>query len=54
MRSTGRFRHVSTYYRDTSGVMRKIPELKLFIDDKVLVKVYTLKPGMEKKEIQLE
>lgn len=53
MRRTGRFRHVSVYYRDSNKVMRKIPGLVLFIDDGVLVKVYTLIDG-KKREIELE
>ena len=53
MRRPSRFRHVSVYYRDSNKVMRKIPNLVLFIDNGVLVKVYTLADG-KKQEIELE
>ena len=40
-----RFRHVGVYYRDTDGVMKRIPGLKLFIDRGDLVEVYTKYDG---------
>lgn len=39
-----RFRHLAVYYRDAKKVMRKIPDVYLFIDGNNLVKVYTLSP----------
>ncbi|MBT6894111.1 MAG: hypothetical protein HOA20_01835 [Rhodobacterales bacterium] len=57
-----RFRNVSIYYRDSDGIMKKIPNVKLFYDTgfggrfkgEKLVKVYTLPPGKVPQEIILE
>lgn len=40
-----RFRSVSIYVRDKDGIMRSIPNVKAFIDNGEVVKVYTLPPG---------
>ena len=38
-------RKVSIYYRDSNGVMRKIPSIKVTIqDDGALFQLYTLSP----------
>jgi hypothetical protein len=58
-----RFRNVSIYYRNSDGIMKKIPNVKLFLDKgfggrgvkgEKLVKVYTLPPGKVPQEIILE
>ena len=56
MRVKPRFRNVSIYYRNSDGIMKKIPNIKLFLDTKGnhLVKVYTLSPGKVPQEIILE
>jgi len=38
---TKRFRHVAVYYRDADRVWRRIPGVTLFIDNGVLVDMYT-------------
>ena len=55
MRVKPRFRNVSIYYRNSDGIMKKIPNIKLFLDSKGenLVKVYTL-PPVKPQEINLE
>ena len=37
-------RAVSVYYRDTDGVMRAIPNVKVIVIDGKATKVYTLPP----------
>ncbi len=51
-----RFRNVSVYYRNSDGIMKKIPNVKLFYDTKgeQLVKVYTLPPLQVPQELILE
>jgi len=55
MRVKPRFRNVSIYYRNSDGIMKKIPNIKLFLDSKgeKLVKVYTL-PPVKAQEINME
>jgi len=51
-----RFRNVSVYYRNSDGIMKKIPNVKLFYDTKgeKMVKVYTLPPLQVPQELILE
>ncbi len=52
-----RFRNVSVYYRNSDGIMKKIPNVKVFIDTKnkdTLVKMYTLPPLQVPQELILE
>lgn len=41
------FRSVSIYYRDSDGVMRKIPYVKVTMKDDQLFQLYTLSPRAE-------
>jgi len=52
-----RFRNVSIYYRNSDGIMKKIPNVKVFIDTKnkdLPVKMYTLPPLQVPQELDLE
>ena len=51
-----RYRTVSIYYRNSDGIMKKIPNVKLFYDTKgeKLLEVYTIPPGKVPQEIILE
>ena len=61
-----RFRNVSVYYRNSDGIMKKIPNVRLFLTKEKyisgkgykkvdnLVKVYTLPPLQVPQELILE